>query len=148
MFSRQGLPSIPKNSEQVANIARGGYVLKDCDGEPQVILIATGSEVSIAIDAANALGAENLRVRVVSMPSTSVFDKQDAEYKESVLPLGVTNRVAIEAAATDMWYKYVGIDGRVVGMTTFGESAPGGALMEHFGFTADNVVSTVRELLD
>ena len=148
VFSRQGLPSIPKNSEQVANIARGGYVLKDCDGEPQVILIATGSEVSIAIDAANALGAENLRVRVVSMPSTSVFDKQDAEYKESVLPLGVTNRVAIEAAATDMWYKYVGIDGRVVGMTTFGESAPGGALMEHFGFTADNVVSTVRELLD
>src|SRR5690606_2286799 len=110
IFSRQGLPAIHRRAEQVADIAKGAYVIKDCDGEPELILIATGSEVSIAIEAAGILRADNLRVRVVSMPSTSVFDKQDADYKESVLPLGVTNRVAIEAAAVDYWYKYVGID--------------------------------------
>ncbi len=148
VFSRQGLPALKRDVQQVADIARGGYVIKDCDGEPEVILIATGSEVSIAVDAAAQLRKENVRVRVVSMPSTSVFDKQDADYKESVLPLGVTNRVAIEAAATDCWYKYVGIDGRVIGMTSFGESAPGGALMEHFGFTADNIVAVVQEMME
>jgi len=148
VFSRQGLPAVERDETQVANIARGGYVLQDCDGEPEVILIATGSEVGLALGAATKLNSEKLRVRVVSMPSTSVFDKQDAAYKEEVLPLGITNRVAIEAAASDFWYKYVGIDGRVLGMTTFGESAPGGALMEYFGFTVDNVVSTVRELMD
>lgn len=148
VFTRQGVPGLHRDAEQVGNIARGGYVIRDCDGEPHVILIATGSEVSVAIEAASKLRAENLRIRVVSMPSTSVFDRQDEEYKESVLPLGVTNRVAVEAAAVDCWYKYVGIDGRIVGMTTFGESAPGGKLMEHFGFTAENVVNTVHELMD
>ena len=143
VFSRQGLPALARSNEQVSKIAKGGYILKDSVGEPEVILIATGSEVSLALQAAEALGDN---VRVVSMPSTNVFDAQDAEYKESVLPSNVTKRVAIEAAHTDFWYKYVGFSGKVVGMTTFGESAPGGDLMKHFGFTVDNVVATVNSL--
>jgi len=143
VFSRQGLPHLARNAEQVANIAKGGYVLRDSVGTPEVILIATGSEVSLALQAAEQLGD---KVRVVSMPSTNAFDAQDAQYKESVLPSSVTKRVAIEAAHTDYWYKYVGFAGKVVGMTTFGESAPGGVLMEHFGFTVDNVVNTVNTL--
>jgi transketolase len=122
-------------------------VLSDCDGEPEAILIATGSELAVTVKAAEALTAKGKKVRVVSMPSTSVFDQQDALYKESVLPLSVLARVAVETAHVDFWYKYVGLDGRVVGMTTFGESAPGGVLMEHFGFTVDNIVATVEELL-
>jgi transketolase len=148
VFTRQNVNALSRDASQLANIAKGAYVISDSDGEPQVILIATGSEVGVAVEAASKLRADKLRVRVVSMPSTSVFDEQDAEYKESVLPLAVSNRVAIEAAAVDYWYKYVGIDGRVVGMTTFGESAPGGKLMQHFGFTAENVVAVVQEMLD
>ena len=147
VFSRQNLDPIARTPAQVANIARGGYVLSDCDGEPEAILIATGSELAVTVKAAEALTAKGKKVRVVSMPSTSVFDQQDALYKESVLPLSVLARVAVETAHVDYWYKYVGLDGRVVGMTTFGESAPGGVLMEHFGFTVDNIVATVEELL-
>ncbi|ARU28134.1 transketolase [Cellvibrio sp. PSBB006] len=147
VFSRQNLDPISRTPAQVANIARGGYVLRDCDGEPEAILIATGSELAVTVKAAEALTAKGKKVRVVSMPSTSVFDQQDALYKESVLPLSVLARVAVETAHVDYWYKYVGLDGRVVGMTTFGESAPGGVLMEHFGFTVDNIVATVEELL-
>ena len=143
IFSRQGLPALSRTSTQVADIAKGGYILKDSVGTPEVILIATGSEVSLALKAAESLGDN---VRVVSMPSTNIFDAQDATYKESVLPAGVTKRVAVEAAHTDFWYKYVGLSGKVVGMTTFGESAPGNVLLEHFGFTVDNVVKTVKSL--
>ena len=143
IFSRQGLPALSRDNDQVANIAKGGYILKDSLGTPEVILIATGSEVSLALKAAEALGNN---VRVVSMPSTNIFDQQDAQYKESVLPASVTKRVAIEAAHTDFWYKYVGLSGKVVGMTTFGESAPGNVLLEHFGFTVNNIVETVNSL--
>jgi len=143
IFSRQGLPALSRTSAQVADIAKGGYILKDSVGTPAVILIATGSEVSLALKAAEALGDS---VRVVSMPSTNIFDAQDSEYKESVLPASVTKRVAIEAAHTDFWYKYVGLNGKVVGMTTFGESAPGNVLLEYFGFTVENVVKTVKSL--
>ena len=148
VFSRQNLDPIARTPAQVADIHRGAYILKDTQGEPEAIIIATGSEVSLALAAAEQLGAQGKQVRVVSMPSTSVFDAQDAGYKEKVLPLSVLPRVAVEAAHVDFWWKYVGLDGRVVGMTTFGESAPGGALMEHFGFTVDNVVAAVEELLD
>ncbi|MDO6444425.1 transketolase [Colwellia sp. 1_MG-2023] len=143
IFSRQGLPAQARTAEQVSLIEKGGYILRDSQGTPEIILIATGSEVALAIKAAEALGDH---VRVVSMPSTNIFDAQDAQYKESVLPSSVTKRVAIEAAHTDFWYKYVGFNGGVVGMTTFGESAPGGVLLEHFGFTVDNVVNAVNNL--
>jgi transketolase len=143
IFSRQGLPALTRTSAQVADIAKGGYILKDSVGTPEVILIATGSEVSLALKAAEGLGDS---VRVVSMPSTNIFDAQDNDYKASVLPPAVTKRVAIEAAHTDFWYKYVGLSGKVVGMTTFGESAPGNVLLEYFGFTVENVVNTVNSL--
>jgi transketolase len=146
IFSRQGLPALARNSVQVANIAKGAYVLQDCDGTADVILIATGSEVSLALNSAKQLTADGKKVRVVSMPSTNTFDAQSSEYKASVLPSSVTKRVAIEAAHTDFWYKYVGFGGAVVGMTTFGESAPGNVLLEHFGFTVENVVKTVNQL--
>lgn len=148
VFSRQNLDHIERTPEQVAQIARGGYVLVDSNGEPDAILIATGSEVGVTVKAAETLKAKGRNVRVVSMPSTSVFDQQDAAYKESVLPLSVLARVAVETAHVDYWAKYVGLDGAVVGMTTFGESAPGGALLEHFGFTVDNIVNTVEDLLE
>ncbi|NLQ17276.1 transketolase [Marinomonas sp. M1K-6] len=147
VFSRQGLPAQARDAEQLANVAKGGYVLQDCAGTPDLILIATGSEVGLAMDSAQALTAKGKKVRVVSMPSTSVFDAQDAAYKASVLPSSVTKRVAIEAAHADYWYKYVGFDGAMVGMTTFGESAPGGDLLKHFGFTVDNVVATAEKIL-
>lgn len=143
VFSRQGLPAQARTAEQVSNIAKGAYILKDSVGTPEVILIATGSEVGIAVQAAEKLGDS---VRVVSMPSTSIFDQQDDAYKETVLPASVVKRVAIEAAHTDFWYKYVGFSGKVIGMTTFGESAPGNVLLEHFGFTVDNIVNTVKSL--
>ncbi len=146
IFSRQGLPAVTRDNEQVANIAKGAYVLQDCEGTADVILIATGSEVSLALDSAKQLTANGKKVRVVSMPSTNTFDVQSCEYKESVLPSAVIKRVAIEAAHTDFWYKYVGFSGAVVGMTTFGESAPGNVLLEHFGFTVENVVKTVNQL--
>jgi len=148
VFSRQNLDAFARTPAQVANIARGGYVLVDSVGEPDAILIATGSEMGITVKAAEALKAKGRNVRVVSMPSTSVFDRQDIAYKESVLPLSVAARVAVETAHEDYWYKYVGFDGRIVGMTTFGESAPGNVLLEHFGFTVDNIVNTVEELLE
>ena len=146
IFSRQGLPAMKRNQTQVSDIAKGGYILQDCDGTPDVILIATGSEVGLAVDSAKALTEQGKNVRVVSMPSTNVFDAQSSDYKASVLPANVIKRVAIEAAHVDFWSKYVGLNGAVVGMTTFGESAPGNVLLEHFGFTVDNVVNTVNQL--
>ncbi|RJX67182.1 transketolase [Vibrio sinensis] len=147
IFSRQNLAQQPRDAEQIANIAKGGYILKDCAGKPELILIATGSEVELAVKAAEQLTAEGKAVRVVSMPATDAFDKQDAAYRESVLPSDVTARVAIEAGIADFWYKYVGFDGRIIGMTTFGESAPAEQLFEMFGFTVENVVDTAKELL-
>ncbi|EGQ7966505.1 transketolase [Vibrio vulnificus] len=147
IFSRQNLAQQPRSAEQVADIAKGGYILKDSDGKPQLILIATGSEVELAVKAAEQLTAEGKKVRVVSMPATDTFDKQDAAYRESVLPSDVTARIAIEAGIADFWYKYVGFDGRIIGMTTFGESAPADQLFEMFGFTVENVVNTAKELL-
>lgn len=146
VFSRQGLAAQARDTQQLANIARGGYVLKDCSGTPDVILIATGSEVGITVEAADLLTEQGKAVRVVSMPSTSVFDQQDAEYRDSVLPKAVTKRVAVEAAHVDYWYKYVGFEGAVVGMTTFGESAPGGALLKHFGFTPEAIAANANSL--
>ena len=148
VFSRQNLPHQSRDAEQLANVARGGYVLKDCDGEPELILIATGSEVGLAVNAWTALNEQGHKVRVVSMPSTSVFDQQDAAYKQSVLPLEVGARIAIEASHADFWYKYVGLDGRIIGMQSFGESAPAAALFEEFGFTLDNVLAAAQELLE
>ncbi|GAB3337820.1 transketolase [Chromohalobacter beijerinckii] len=147
VLSRQGLPHQARDKQQLANIERGGYVLKDCEGTPALILIATGSEVGLAMDAAAELENAGTPVRVVSMPSTDTFDTQDADYRESVLPRNVTARLAIEAAHRDFWFKYVGIDGGIVGMTTFGESAPAGDLFKHFGFTVDNVVDQAKALL-
>ena len=146
IFSRQGLTAMQRNQTQVSDIAKGGYILQDCDGTPDIILIATGSEVGLAVDSAKALTEQGQKVRVVSMPSTNVFDAQSNDYKASVLPASVTKRVAIEAAHVDFWAKYVGLNGSVVGMTTFGESAPGSVLLEHFGFTVENVVKTVNQL--
>ncbi len=147
IFSRQNLAQQPRSAEQVADIAKGGYILKDSDGKPELILIATGSEVELAVKAAEQLTEEGKKVRVVSMPSTDAFDKQDAAYREAVLPSDVTARIAIEAGIADFWYKYVGFDGRIIGMTTFGESAPADQLFEMFGFTVENVVNTAKELL-
>jgi transketolase len=147
IFSRQGLPHQARSADQLANIARGGYVLQDCEGEPEAIVIATGSEVGICRDAVTALNADGAKVRLVSLPSVDVFESQDPAYQESVLPNAVRTRVAVEAAGADYWAKFVGLDGKVIGMQTFGESAPGGELMAHFGFTSDNVVNTVRSLL-
>ncbi|MEZ8499921.1 transketolase [Vibrio splendidus] len=147
IFSRQNLAQQDRDAEQVANIAKGGYILKDCEGKPELILIATGSEVELAVSAAAELTAEGKKVRVVSMPATDAFDKQDAEYRESVLPADVTVRIAVEAGIADFWYKYVGFGGKIIGMTTFGESAPAGELFKMFGFTTENVVNTAKELL-
>ena len=148
VFSRQGLPHQQRDAEQLANVAKGGYILSDSEGTPELILIATGGEVGLAQDAAAKLREQGKAVRVVSMPSTDVFDAQSAEYKQQVLPLEVTNRIAIEASIADYWYKYVGLDGRIVGMTTFGESAPAGELFKEFGFTVDNILEVADELLD
>ncbi|MFA0015333.1 transketolase [Vibrio lentus] len=147
IFSRQNLAQQDRDAEQVANIAKGGYILKDCEGKPELILIATGSEVELAVSAAAELTAEGKKVRVVSMPATDAFDKQDAQYRESVLPSDVTARIAVEAGIADFWYKYVGFGGKIIGMTTFGESAPAGELFKMFGFTTENVVNTAKELL-
>ena len=148
IFSRQNLPHNLRDHETESAIARGGYILKNCAGEPELILIATGSEVGLAMAAHAALSERGRRARVVSMPSTSVFDAQDAAYRQTVLPVEVGARIAIEAGHADYWYKYVGLDGRVIGMTTYGESAPAGALFEHFGFTVENVLAVADELLE
>jgi transketolase len=145
IFSRQNLPYQERTSEQIANISRGGYVLSDV-AQPQAILIATGSEIELAVNAAKALASDGITVRVVSMPSADVFDRQDAQYKASVLTKGVP-RVAIEAGVSDFWYKYVGFEGAIVGIDTFGESAPAGVLFKHFGFTVENVVAKVKSVL-
>ncbi|MEG0964459.1 MAG: transketolase [Pseudomonas sp.] len=148
IFSRQNLQHQTRDAGQIADISRGGYVLKDCAGEPELILIATGSEVGLAVQAFDKLTEQGRKARVVSMPCTSVFDAQDAAYKQSVLPLQVGARIAIEAAHADFWYKYVGLEGRVIGMTTYGESAPAAALFEEFGFTLENILGTAEELLE
>ncbi|AKX55537.1 transketolase [Thiopseudomonas alkaliphila] len=148
IFSRQNLDHQARSEQQIAAIEQGGYILRDCQGEPELILIATGSEVGLAVQAYQALTEQGRKVRVVSMPCTSVFDAQSAEYKQSVLPIEVGARIAIEAAHADYWYKYVGLDGRVIGMHSYGESAPAGQLFEVFGFTLDNVLSTAAELLE
>jgi len=145
IFSRQGLPHQERNAEQVEAIARGGYILKDCAGTPDAIIIATGSEVSLAVEAAEKLSGKN--IRVVSMPSAEVFCAQGAEYMEQVLPSAVTARVAVEALHKDYWYKFVGLNGAIVGMDTFGESAPAGELFKEFGITTDAVVDAVNGLL-
>jgi transketolase len=152
VFSRQGLPHQARTTQQLANIQRGGYVLKDSVLNdkvvtPELILIATGSEVGLAMDAAAELDAQGHAVRVVSMPSTYRFDGQDDAYRESVLPRTVTKRLAIEAGHRDVWYKYVGLDGDIIGMSTFGESAPAGDLFKYFGFTVANVVARASALL-
>ncbi|MCP4955309.1 transketolase [Photobacterium aquimaris] len=147
IFSRQNLTQQDRTAEQVANIVKGGYILKDCAGKPELILIATGSEVGIAAEAYAELTAAGRQVRLVSMPATDLFDKQDAAYRESVLPADVTARIAIEAGIADYWYKYVGLNGRIIGMTTFGESAPAEELFKMFGFTVENIVNTANELL-
>ncbi|BFN25831.1 transketolase 1 [Pseudomonas sp. SCT] len=148
IFSRQNLPFHVRDNETEAAIARGGYILKNCAGEPELILIATGSEVSLAVQTADKLTEQGRKVRVVSMPCTSVFDAQDAAYKQQVLPVEVGARIAIEAAHADYWYKYVGLDGRIIGMTTYGESAPANQLFEEFGFTVDNILAVAEELLE
>jgi transketolase len=147
IFSRQGLPHQARNDQQIADVAKGGYVLLDCAGTPDVIIIGTGSEVSLAVEAHAQLTAEGKNVRVVSMPSTTVFDRQDEAYRESVLPAAVRNRVAVEAAHKDFWFKYVGFDGVIIGMDTFGESAPAAELYKLFGITTDAVVEAVNGLL-
>jgi transketolase len=145
ILTRQALPPMPRTPAQVAAIRRGGYVLLDCAGTPDCVLIATGSEIGLAVDAAGLMAAQGKRVRVVSMPCTSLFDAQDADYRASVLPPGV-RRVAIEAGSRDGWWRYVGLDGAVVGMDTFGASAPARKLFEHFGFTAANVAAVAGRL--
>ncbi|MDP8033310.1 transketolase [Pasteurella atlantica] len=147
IFTRQNLEQMDRNAQQLADVSRGGYVLKDCEGTPELILIATGSEVELAVKAAEQLTAEGKKARVVSMPCTNIFDRQDEEYRESVLPSSVTKRVAIEAGIADFWYKYVGFGGRIVGMNSFGESAPAGELFKLFGFTVENVVAKAKEIL-
>jgi len=147
IFSRQNLKHMNRTAEQIAAIRRGGYVLFDCKGAPEAIIIGTGSEIGLAMDAAKALTDKGRKVRVVSMPSTDVFDAQDESYRESVLPAALTARVAVEAGVTDYWRKYVGLNGKVIGLDTFGESAPADQVYKHFGITADNVVKAVESLL-
>ncbi|MBT3671629.1 MAG: transketolase [Porticoccaceae bacterium] len=146
VFSRQGLAPMPRTAQQVAAISKGGYVLQDCT-DPQAIIIATGSEVELAVSAADQLANQRVRVRVVSMPCAEIFSAQDADYRDSVLIPTIRARVAVEALHADYWHKFVGIDGRIVGMRSFGESAPGGVLMKEFGFTVENVVVNVLESL-
>jgi transketolase len=145
IFSRQNLPYQERSAQQIADIQRGGYVLQDA-AEAKAVLIATGSEIELAVKSAAALAEQGIAVRVVSMPSTDVFDRQDAAYKAAVLGKGLP-RIAIEAGVTSFWYKYVGLEGAVVGIDTFGESAPAGVLFKHFGFTVDNVVAQVKATL-
>ena len=147
IFSRQGTKAMPRAKEQLANVAKGGYILVESEQTPELILMATGSEVELAVNAAAELTAQGKQVRVVSMPSTNQFDLQDKAYRQSVLPAGVA-KIAVEAAHSDFWYKYVGQDGDVLGMTTFGESAPGAVLLEHFGFTVENLVAKANALLN
>ena len=147
VLTRQNLEQMPRDDKQVADIAKGGYILRDCDGAPELIIIATGSEVALAFHAAEELEKEGRKVRVVSMPCCEVFDRQDAAYKEAVLPCACRARVAVEAGCTQGWYKYVGLDGKVLGLDHYGESAPAGLLFEKFGFTVDNLVKVAKSVL-
>jgi transketolase len=147
MFTRQNVPFNARTGKQIAAIGRGAYVLADpASGPPAAIIIATGSEVALAIGAQKSLASAGIAVRVVSMPCTSLFDRQDASYRESVLPRGVP-RVAVEAGVTAVWHKYVGLDGAVIGIDTFGESAPGGVLFKHFGLTVEHVAAATQKLV-
>ncbi|HCN3637188.1 TPA: transketolase [Escherichia coli] len=148
VLTRQPLAQQPRTAAQLAEIARGGYVLSDCDGQPEMILISAGSEIELVVSAAKALTEEGRKVRVVSMPCTERFDNQDAAYKESVLPKAVRKRLAVEASIAGFWERYVGLDGKVIGMMSFGESAPANVLFKHFGFTPENVLAQARELLN
>lgn len=147
IFSRQNLEQQPRTAEQLAEIEKGAYILKDCEGQPELIFIATGSEVELAVKAADQLIAEGRKARVVSMPSTEVFDKQDAAYREAVLPSSVTKRVAIEAGIADYWFKYTGLNGAIIGMHSFGESAPAEELYKEFGITVESAVEAAKSLL-
>ena len=148
ILTRQNLPYQKRSAAQIADIGRGGYVLKDCDGTPTILLIATGSEVHLTIAAAETLAADGVKARVVSMPSTDVFEAQDAAYRESVLPAAVKARVVIEAGVSNGWWRYAGPQGRIIGLDRFGESAPAEELFEHFGFSADNVVAVAKDVLN
>ncbi|MFK8010635.1 MAG: transketolase [Marinicellaceae bacterium] len=145
MFSRQNTSKENRDSDQINNISKGGYILKDSVGKPEAIIISTGSEIGIAMRAAEELGNN---VRVVSMPCTNIFDQQNDQYKESVLPSDIKTRIAVEAGQGDFWYKYVGLNGAIISQDTFGESAPGAELFEHFGFTVENVVNTVKQVIN
>jgi transketolase len=147
ILTRQGLPHQARSADQIQGIAKGGYVLRDCEGTPDLILIATGSEVALAMDAADEITSNGSSVRVVSIPCTDLFDSQSDEYRESVLPAAVNKRIAIEAGVTEGWWRYVGQKGRVIGMDSFGASAPAEQLFEHFGFSVSNVVSVANEVL-
>jgi len=148
VLTRQGLPQQPHPAAQLADIRRGGYVLIDCQGAPEALVIATGSEVGIAADAVKAANAAGRRVRLVSMPSTETFDAQDEAYRNRVLPPAVTRRLAVEAGATQCWWRYVGINGRILGIDRFGASGKGPEVLSHFGFTADNIGQQIRKLLE
>ncbi len=147
VFTRQAIPHQARDEEQLQAISRGAYVLKDCADDPELLLIATGSEVSVCAEATEYLQADGVQVRLISMPSVDVFEQQDADYREQVLPAAVRKRVAVEAGSADYWHKIVGLDGKIIGMTSFGASAPGAQLMGHFGFTTQNVISTVKSLI-
>lgn len=147
VFSRQNLPFLERDKQQVEDIAKGGYILHECEKTPELILIATGSEVGVALNAAQHLNEQGKQVRVVSMPSTDVFDAQDINYKEKVLPRSVSKRLAIEAGVSDYWFKYVGIGGSTIGIDTFGASAPGSVAMKHFGFSEENIIQKSLEMI-
>jgi transketolase len=147
VLTRQGLPHQSRTAEQIELIERGGYVLKDTDGMPDVILIATGSEVALAMSAAGALSDDGVAVRVVSMPCTDIFDSQPVDYRQQVLPPEITARVVVEAGVTETWWRYAGDHGQVIGINRFGESAPASELFEHFGFSTENVVRVAKEVI-
>jgi transketolase len=148
VLTRQGVPSQGRSSEQVLQISRGGYVLQDAEGVPDVILIASGSEVSLAMQAAELVNAQNSSVRIVSMPNAGLFLEQDGEYRESVLPSSVTRRLAVEAGSPQLWYQFVGSAGRVIGMHRFGASAPAAELFKYFGFSPESVAQAALELVE
>ena len=147
IFSRQNLPHNTRTAAQIAGISKGGYILKDSEGAPEAIIIATGSEVELAVKAADVLTAKGKKIRVVSLPSTNVFEAQYQAYRDSVLPPSVSKRVVVEAGVTDAWWKYAGSNGKVIGLDRFGESAPAGQLFKEFGFTVENVVANVEAVL-
>jgi transketolase len=148
VLTRQALPQQPRTPAQLADIRRGGYVLIDPPGTPECLVIATGSEIGIAVQAVNALNGLGRRVRLVSMPSTEAFDSQDGAYRDSVLPPALTRRLAVEAGATQCWWRYVGTHGRILGIDRFGASGKGADVFTYFGFTADNIAQQIRELLE